>query len=126
MSADGLNGQYNAECGMFVEALYEQFLDDPGSVSADWSAHFKQLDAEAYVPHEEVRQEMRMRARNRSRHAGYAVAAPSTRPSLGRTASSPAPSGNSESEEAPRSINEEKQSAVIRMINNFSIWKREN
>ncbi len=122
MSADGLNGQYDAECGMFVEALYEQFLDDPGSVSADWRAHFQQLDAETYVSHEEVRQEMRMRARNRSRHADYAVATPSTRSSPGHPATSPAPEFNSENEEGPRSLGEEKQSSVIRMINNYRLF----
>ncbi len=42
----------------FMEALYEQFLNDPDSVSATWQTKFQQIHQDIHeVPHEPIRQQ---------------------------------------------------------------------
>ncbi len=61
----------------FVEDLYEQYLADAGSVSAEWRAFFATLppagdDSAAEVPHGPLIQALRQAARDRTNRAGIA------------------------------------------------------
>ena len=55
----------------FIEEIYEQYLQDPGSVSNEWRNHFDQLQSQqpgavADVPHSPVRQHFALLARDLS------------------------------------------------------------
>ncbi|MFT7512817.1 MAG: 2-oxoglutarate dehydrogenase E1 component [Candidatus Omnitrophota bacterium] len=112
MTADGSNGQYDAECGVFVEGLYEQYLENPESVSEGWRAHFSQMDASSYVSHEQVRKDLRLRIRNRPRPATSVSA---------KSSDVPAPADTQIALNRP-TVNEEKQSVVIRLISNYRLY----
>jgi 2-oxoglutarate dehydrogenase E1 component len=63
----------------FVEALYESWLVDPGSVSEDWQRYFQSLGAEAAprdVPHAPVRARMVALADRRLAPIGTSTAQP--------------------------------------------------
>jgi 2-oxoglutarate dehydrogenase E1 component len=47
----------------YVDALYEQYLDDPASVSDDWRRHFDGLKGSGDVPHGPILADMARRAR---------------------------------------------------------------
>ncbi len=66
----------------FVEGLYESFLEDRDSVSAEWQEYFDQLQSEAHraepdISHAPVRQRMRDYARASA--AGVVVSVSETR-----------------------------------------------
>jgi len=83
-----------------VEALYEQYLDDPDSVSAQWRAYFQDVrgSSDGEIPHSPIRQ--RLLEGTRSPAGGKAAA---TRPAKGGAAAN------------------EKQAAVSRLIQVYSL-----
>ncbi len=82
-----------------IEALYERYLDDPGSVPANWRSYFETLgDPETEVAHSAIREELASAARD-GRPARAATAGP------GRVATTPP----------------EKQAAVSRLIQVYSL-----
>ncbi len=85
----------------FIEEIYEQYLQDPDSVSEDWRSRFKQLHYEhgepvAETPHSEVRHYFERLARDITHSARIA--------------------GNCLSADAA-----EKQAAVLRLINAYRV-----
>ncbi len=57
-----------------VETLYEQFLEDPGSVPETWRAYFKDFARDgSEVPHGPIREEFLARARNRARSSSRSM-----------------------------------------------------
>ncbi len=76
----------------YVEEQYERFLDDPGSVSAEWREFFGQV-------------------------GGGKLPAPRTMTAISATAAAaPKPAGRGADESAPASADAEKQAAVSRLI----------
>jgi 2-oxoglutarate dehydrogenase E1 component len=82
-----------------VERLYEQYLDDPGSVPAGWRDYFESLgDPDAEVVHSRIRAELLAEAATGRRRGRLTT----------RTSGKPATSG-------------EKQAAVARLIQVYSL-----
>ena len=82
-----------------IEALYEQYLEQPGSVAAGWREYFETLgDPETEIAHSAIRRDLRLEARKGRKHGLIAARSP------GRAAGSG-----------------EKQAAVSRLIQVYSL-----
>lgn len=51
---------------LYIESLYEQFLSDPDSVDADWQAYFKQYQSPNDAPHNAIKDQFLLLARNQT------------------------------------------------------------
>lgn len=61
----------------YIESLYEQYLQDPDSVDADWQAYFKEYETGNDALHHAIQDQFLLLARNQSANKGV-VAAPAT------------------------------------------------
>ena len=59
----------------YIESLYEQYLQDPDSVDADWKAYFKEYETGNDALHHAIQDQFLLLARNQSANKGV-VAAP--------------------------------------------------
>ena len=59
----------------YIESLYEQYLQDPDSVDADWQAYFKEYETGNDALHHAIQDQFLLLARNQSANKGV-VAAP--------------------------------------------------
>lgn len=61
------NSELSADSANYVEALYEQFLFDKNSVSEDWRNYFEQQQDPEDQPHNSVKEQFLLLARNSTR-----------------------------------------------------------
>ncbi|WP_338412431.1 2-oxoglutarate dehydrogenase E1 component [Psychrobacter raelei] len=64
----------------YIESLYEQYLQDPSSVDADWQAYFKNYQSDNDALHHAIQDQFLLLARNQTANKG--AAAPATSGSL--------------------------------------------
>ncbi|WP_201545911.1 2-oxoglutarate dehydrogenase E1 component [Psychrobacter sp. H7-1] len=64
----------------YIESLYEQYLQDPSSVDADWQAYFKNYQSDHDALHHAIQDQFLLLARNQTANKG--AAAPATSGSL--------------------------------------------
>ena len=76
------SSQLSAENAAYVEALYEQYLVAPQTIPEDWRTYFEKLprvaDVSQDTPHQGVREQFLLLAKNSSRSQPMAVSRVST------------------------------------------------
>ena len=55
-----------ADNALYIEALYEQYLDDPDSVDSDWQTYFKQYESPNDARHNAIKDQFLLLARNQT------------------------------------------------------------
>ncbi|MGO2624675.1 MAG: 2-oxoglutarate dehydrogenase E1 subunit family protein, partial [Psychrobacter sp.] len=55
-----------ADNGQYIEALYEQYLNDPDSVDSDWQAYFEQYKSPNDAQHNAIKEQFLLLARNQT------------------------------------------------------------
>ena len=55
-----------ADNASYIEALYEQYLDDPSSVDSDWQAYFQQYKSPNDAAHNAIKDQFLLLARNQT------------------------------------------------------------
>lgn len=69
-----------ADNAYYIEALYEQYLDDPNSVDSDWQDYFKQYHSDNDAKHNAIKDQFLLLARNQTANKGSAPAADCANP----------------------------------------------
>jgi len=59
----------------YIESLYEQYLQDPSSVDADWQAYFKNYQSDNDALHHAIQDQFLLLARNQTANKGAAAPA---------------------------------------------------
>ncbi|WP_435980601.1 2-oxoglutarate dehydrogenase E1 component [Psychrobacter sp. DM4] len=71
-AADAAHTELAADNANYIEALYEQFLDNPDSVDSDWQEYFKQYQSPNDAMHNAIQDQFLLLARNQTANKGRA------------------------------------------------------
>lgn len=71
-AVDAAHTELAADNANYIEALYEQFLDNPDSVDSDWQEYFKQYQSPNDAMHNAIQDQFLLLARNQTANKGRA------------------------------------------------------
>ena len=74
------NTELAADSAAYVEALYEQYLEDKNSVSEDWQQYFADYRQDSDAPHNAIKEQFLLLARNQTNAKPGAIASENTDP----------------------------------------------
>ena len=60
------NTELAADGAAYIEALYEQYLEDSSSVSEEWQQYFADYRADSDAPHNAIKEQYLLLARNQT------------------------------------------------------------
>lgn len=70
------NTELAADGAAYIEALYEDYLQDKNSVSAEWQSYFAQYEQAGDAPHNAIKEQFLLLGRNNTRSTTIVSAAP--------------------------------------------------